>query len=71
MCKFHKHTLDSAGLAMQALIPPFRRIPRAFFTLLAFVIYTVAGVAGREHFSTILSNFLAIVSPTVFISPKF
>jgi len=51
----------SAGLAMQALIPPFRHIPRAFFTLLAFVIYTVAGVAGREHFSTILSNFLSIL----------
>jgi purine-cytosine permease-like protein len=47
---------------MQALIPPFRRIPRAIFTVLAFIIYTVAGVAGREHFSTILNNFLAVVS---------
>jgi len=51
----------SAGLAMQTLIPPFRRIPRAFFTVLAFIIYTVAGVAGREHFSSILSNFLSIL----------
>lgn len=48
---------------MQALIPPFRRIPRAIFTVLAFIIYTVAGVAGRQHFSTILNNFLAVVSP--------
>ena len=31
------------------------------FTVLAFIIYTVAGVAGREHFSAILSNFLAVV----------
>lgn len=51
----------SAGLSMQTLIPPFRRVPRAFFTILAFIIYTVAGVAGRQHFSTILNNFLAIL----------
>lgn len=52
---------DSAGLSMQTLTPSFRRIPRAIFTVLAFIIYTVAGVAGRQHFSPILSNFLAIV----------
>lgn len=46
---------------MQTLIPSFRRIPRAIFTVLAFIIYTVAGVAGRQHFSAILSNFLAVV----------
>lgn len=37
-------------------------IPRFFWTILIFVGYTVAGVAGREHFSEILSNFLAILS---------
>jgi len=52
----------SAGLSMQALGRPFAMIPRFFWTFLAFVIYTVAGVAGREHFSTILSNFLSILS---------
>ncbi|KAF8507738.1 permease for cytosine/purines, uracil, thiamine, allantoin-domain-containing protein [Gautieria morchelliformis] len=51
----------SAGLSMQTLIPPFRRIPRAIFTVLAFIIYTVAGVAGRQHFSVFLKNFLAVV----------
>jgi NCS1 nucleoside transporter family len=51
----------SAGLSMQALLPWFRLVPRAFWTILAFVIYTVAGVAGREHFSSVLSNFLAIL----------
>ncbi|EGN93578.1 hypothetical protein SERLA73DRAFT_189287 [Serpula lacrymans var. lacrymans S7.3] len=52
----------SAGLSMQALGRPFALIPRFFWTFLAFVIYTVAGVAGRDHFSAILSNFLSILS---------
>ena len=52
----------SAGLSMQALGKPFALVPRFFWTTLAFVAYTVAGVAGREHFSVILSNFLAILS---------
>ncbi|KII93075.1 hypothetical protein PLICRDRAFT_101790 [Plicaturopsis crispa FD-325 SS-3] len=52
----------SAGLSMQSLGRPFALIPRFFWTFLAFVIYTVAGVAGREHFSEILSNFLSILS---------
>ena len=47
---------------MQALGRPFAVVPRFFWTFLAFVIYAVAGVAGREHFSTILSNFLSILS---------
>ncbi|OCH95748.1 cytosine-purine permease [Obba rivulosa] len=52
----------SAGLSIQALGRPFAMVPRFFWTLLCFVVYTVAGVAGREHFSTILSNFLSILS---------
>ncbi|KAH7920367.1 hypothetical protein BV22DRAFT_1039941 [Leucogyrophana mollusca] len=52
----------SAGLSMQALGRPFALVPRFFWTFLAFVIYTVAGVAGREHFAAILSNFLSILS---------
>lgn len=51
----------SAGLSVQALGRPFAVVPRALWTLLAFIVYTVAGVAGREHFSSILSNFLAIL----------
>ena len=47
---------------MQSLGRPFAMVPRFFWTFLAFVIYTVAGVAGREHFSEILSNFLSILS---------
>ncbi|KAI0685083.1 cytosine-purine permease [Cytidiella melzeri] len=52
----------SAGLSMQALGRPFAVVPRFFWVFLSFVIYTVAGVAGREHFSAILSNFLSILS---------
>ncbi|KAF9225107.1 hypothetical protein BS17DRAFT_879253 [Gyrodon lividus] len=52
----------STGLSMQALGRPFALIPRFFWVFLAFVIYTIAGVAGREHFSAILSNFLSILS---------
>ncbi|KZO95131.1 hypothetical protein CALVIDRAFT_178789 [Calocera viscosa TUFC12733] len=51
----------SAALSIQALCPWFQRIPRAIWTVVVFVIYTVAGVAGREHFSSILSNFLAVL----------
>ena len=39
---------------MQALGRPFAMVPRFLWTVLAFVIYTIAGVAGREHFSEIL-----------------
>ncbi|EIN10595.1 hypothetical protein PUNSTDRAFT_142573 [Punctularia strigosozonata HHB-11173 SS5] len=51
----------SAALSIQALHKWFALVPRAIWTILVFVIYTVAGVAGREHFSDILSNFLAIL----------
>ena len=52
---------DSAALSMQALSPRLQKIPRVFFTMLAFLIFTIASVAGRQHFSAILSNFLAVV----------
>ena len=37
-------------------------VPRFLWVFLVFVVYTVAGVAGREHFSTLLANFLSILS---------
>lgn len=52
----------SAGLSIQALGRPFALIPRFFWTLVAFAAYTIAGVAGREHFSAILLNFLSVLS---------
>ncbi|KIJ26604.1 hypothetical protein M422DRAFT_272298 [Sphaerobolus stellatus SS14] len=51
----------SCALALQALLPPFRHIPRPFWAILAFAIYTAVGVAGREHIIDILNNFLAIL----------
>ncbi|WOO82974.1 Purine-cytosine permease fcyB [Vanrija pseudolonga] len=51
----------SAALSIQTLMPLFQKVPRAIWTVLVFVIYTVAAIAGREHFSTVLSNFLAIL----------
>ena len=52
----------SAALSIQALGRPFAMIPRFLWVLLVFIAYTIAGVAGREHFSAILSNFLSILS---------
>jgi NCS1 nucleoside transporter family len=51
----------SAGLSMQSLGRPFAKLPRIFWTTLGAVAYTIAGVAGKEHFSEFLSNFLAIL----------
>ncbi|KIJ53074.1 hypothetical protein M422DRAFT_155263, partial [Sphaerobolus stellatus SS14] len=39
----------SIALSMQALFPPVRHIPRPFWTVFAFAIYTAIDVAGREH----------------------
>ncbi|KAI0931476.1 hypothetical protein AcW1_001130 [Taiwanofungus camphoratus] len=52
----------SAGISIQSLGRPFAMVPRFFWVLFSFVVYTVAGVGGREHFSAILSNFLSILS---------
>ncbi|WVQ82455.1 hypothetical protein IAT38_004584 [Cryptococcus sp. DSM 104549] len=51
----------SAALSAQTLFKPFEKIPRAIWCVIMFIIYTVAAVAGREHFSEILSNFLSIL----------
>jgi len=51
----------SAGLSIQALGRPFAKIPRFLWTFVCFAIYTVIGIVGREHFSTILTNFLSIL----------
>ncbi|KAK8858730.1 hypothetical protein IAR55_002959 [Kwoniella newhampshirensis] len=51
----------SCALSIQALLPVFQRVPRAIWAVLSFLIYTACAVGGREHFSTVLSNFLAIL----------
>jgi len=52
----------SAALSIQTLGRPFQLIPRAIWTIVVAVAYTVAGVVGRAHFASILSNLLAILS---------
>ncbi|KAF9014576.1 cytosine-purine permease, partial [Hymenopellis radicata] len=51
----------SAGLSIQALGRPFARIPRVAWTAIGWIVYTVGGIAGRDHFSEILSNLLAVM----------
>ena len=48
--------------AIQALGRPFAMVPRFLWVFVVFVIYTVAGVTGREDLSTPLTNFLSILS---------
>lgn len=52
----------SAALSIQALGKPFQKVPRFIWTVLVFLIYTIAGIIGRESFSAILSNLLSILS---------
>lgn len=52
----------SAALSFQALAKPLQYIPRAVWTVVVVVAYTIAGAFGREHFSTVLSNLLSILS---------
>ncbi|KAI8612877.1 purine-cytosine permease FCY21 [Chytriomyces sp. MP71] len=52
----------SAGLSVQALGSLMQKIPRAVWTILVVIIYTIAGVVGQTSFSSILSNLLSILS---------
>lgn len=51
----------SASLSAQTLLPIFQKIPRAAWCVFMFLVYTAAAIGGREHFSEVLSNFLAIL----------
>lgn len=52
----------SAALSVQAFHRWLAYVPRAVWTVVVTVAYTIAAVAGREHFATILSNLLSILS---------
>jgi len=52
----------SAALSIQAIAKPFQKVPRAIWTVVIAAAYTIAGAFGREHFSTVLSNLLSILS---------
>ena len=48
----------SLGLSMQNVGMWAVKVPRFVWTTIGFIIFTVAGIAGRDHFATILTNFL-------------
>jgi purine-cytosine permease-like protein len=50
--------LYSMGLSMQNVGMWAVKVPRFVWTTIGFVIFTVAAIAGREHFASILENFL-------------
>ncbi|KAF8977720.1 hypothetical protein BGZ46_007168 [Entomortierella lignicola] len=52
----------SAALSIQTIGKPLQKIPRFIWTIVVAVVYTVAGVAGKAHLSSILNNFLSILS---------
>ena len=51
----------SAALCMQLSSGLSTKIPRWFWALVGTIIYLVCALVGRNHFSTILSNFLPMI----------
>ncbi|KAM0789268.1 hypothetical protein ACM66B_000110 [Microbotryomycetes sp. NB124-2] len=52
----------SGALSLQSLHPILLKVPRIFFVIIVTVVYVVAAIAGREHFSEIVANFAALLS---------
>jgi purine-cytosine permease-like protein len=48
----------SLALSMQNVGMWAVKVPRFIWTTIGFVVFTVAAIAGRDHFATILENFL-------------
>jgi len=53
--------LYSTGLSMQLLGSYFHAIPRALWSLIAVIVVAVLAIAGQEHLSVIISNFVAML----------
>jgi len=51
----------SSGLSMQLLGHYFHAIPRFIWSLVNAVVIAVLAIAGREHLSTIVSNFVSLL----------
>ena len=62
----HQHKQYPQYLFCRAFHPsswsPIHDDTSLFWIILCFIIYTIAGFAGHEHFSAILSDFLSILS---------
>jgi purine-cytosine permease-like protein len=51
----------SSGLSLQLLGYWFHAVPRLIWSLLFVIVATVLAIAGQEHLSTIVSNFVALL----------
>jgi len=51
-------SLYSAALSMQNVGMWAVKVPRFIWVTLGAIVFTVAAIAGREHFATVLENFL-------------
>lgn len=51
----------SSGLSMQLLGHYFHAIPRLFWSLIFVIVVAVLAIAGQEHLSTIVSNFVSLL----------
>jgi purine-cytosine permease-like protein len=54
-------SIYSTSLSMQNVGMWAVKIPRFVWATVAFVVFTVAAIAGREHFASVLSNRVGAV----------
>ena len=52
----------SIGLNVQAMGMGLLKVPRLVWSLLAGIIFLCAAVAGRDHLSTVMENFLNVIA---------
>jgi purine-cytosine permease-like protein len=51
----------SSGLSMQLLGHYFHAVPRLFWSLIFVIIVAILAIAGQEHLSIIVSNFVSLL----------
>jgi purine-cytosine permease-like protein len=51
----------SSGLSMQLLGHYFHAVPRLFWSLLFVIVVAVLAIAGQEHLSVVVSNFVSLL----------
>jgi purine-cytosine permease-like protein len=51
----------SSGLSMQLLGHYFHAVPRLFWSLIFVIVVAVLAIAGQQHLSTIVSNFVSLL----------
>jgi len=51
----------SSGLSMQLLGHYFHAVPRLFWSLIFVIVVAVLAIAGQEHLSVVVSNFVSLL----------